>query len=162
MLRVLAEYEKGHQNRLLPISPEFAEFLLQTPESERRGRVFKLQYNNRPLTNPNRYNVGKILGEIGRAAKVKVYTHPKTGNVKYASAHDLRRSFGERWLTRVMPQVLMALMRHETIETTMRYYVGRNANVTADAVWAAYESEKGTIFGTVDADASLKTKTSAT
>jgi integrase len=149
MLRVLAEYEKGHQDRLLPISPEFAEFLLQTPENERRGRVFKLRYNNGPLTNPNRYNVGKVLGEIGRAAKIKVYTHPKTGKVKYASAHDLRRSFGERWSTRVMPQVLMALMRHETIETTMRYYVGRNANVTADAVWAAYESEKGTVLGTV-------------
>ncbi len=50
----------------------------------------------------------------------------------------------------VMPQVLMALMRHETIETTQRYYVGRNANATADAVWDAYEKAGlGTVLGTV-------------
>ena len=37
-----------------------------------------------------------------------------------ASAHDLRRSFGFRWSCRVMPTVLGKLMRHESIETTMR------------------------------------------
>ena len=40
----------------------------------------------------------------------------------------------------------MALMRHESIETTMRYYVGRNANTTADAVWKAYEEAKKVLF----------------
>jgi hypothetical protein len=30
-------------------------------------------------------------------------------------------------------------MRHEDIQTTMRYYVKRTAQSTADAVWAAYE-----------------------
>jgi integrase len=48
-------------------------------------------------------------------------------------AHDLRRSFGQRWAARIMPQILMQLMRHETIETTMKYYVGREA----EALWAA-------------------------
>jgi hypothetical protein len=44
----------------------------------------------------------------------------------------------------------MALMRHESIDTTMRYYVGRNATTTADAVWEAYErGPKGTVLGTV-------------
>ncbi len=44
----------------------------------------------------------------------------------------------------------MALLRHESIETTMRYYVGRNANTTADAVWEAYDrGRKGTVLGTV-------------
>ena len=41
MLRIIAEMEKGGRDRLLPIAPEFAEFLLQTPEAERHGRVFK-------------------------------------------------------------------------------------------------------------------------
>jgi hypothetical protein len=41
-----------------------------------------------------------------------------------------------------MPQVLMALMRHETIQTTMRFYVGRNAETTADAVWSAWEQNQ--------------------
>jgi integrase len=81
--------------------------------------------------------VGKIISNIGEAANVKVHTDPKTGKVKFASAHDLRRSFGERWAPRVMPQVLMELMRHETIETTLKYYVGRNAQNTAEVLYAA-------------------------
>jgi Phage integrase family len=56
---------------------------------------------------------------------------------KYASAHDLRRAFGLRLSARVMPAILQQLMRHESVETTMRYYVGRDADATADALWKA-------------------------
>jgi integrase len=59
--------------------------------------------------------------------------------VKYASAHDFRRAFGERWAARIMPAQLKELMRHESIETTLRYYVGTNAARTAEACWEAYE-----------------------
>jgi hypothetical protein len=37
-----------------------------------------------------------------------------------------------------MPQTLMELMRHESIETTLKYYVGRNAQRTARIVREAY------------------------
>jgi hypothetical protein len=71
-------------------------------------------------------------------------TLPETGElrevVKYASAHDCRRSFGTRWAYRVLPQVLQQLMRHERIETTLAYYVELEATRTADAVWEAWES----------------------
>ena len=43
MLRIVAELEKGGRDRLLPIAPELADFLLPTPEAERHGRVFKPQ-----------------------------------------------------------------------------------------------------------------------
>ena len=46
-----------------------------------------------------------------------------------------------------MPQVLMALMRHESIETTLRYYVGRNAQTIADAAWDAFDAKNGPTFG---------------
>ena len=36
-----------------------------------------------------------------------------------------------------MPQTLMELMRHESIETTLKYYVGRNAATTAAVLYAA-------------------------
>ena len=42
-----------------------------------------------------------------------------------------------------MPPQLMELMRHESIGTTLRFYVGRNAEKTADAAWAAYEAARG-------------------
>jgi hypothetical protein len=41
-----------------------------------------------------------------------------------------------------MPHVLKELMRHETIDTTMKFYVGRNAERTADAVWEAHEERE--------------------
>ena len=65
---------------------------------------------------------------------MKVHTDPRTGRVKYASTHDLRRSFGERWADRVMSQTLM---QHESIETTLKFYVGRNAMKTAETLYAA-------------------------
>jgi hypothetical protein len=41
-LPIYAEAEKGHQDRLLPMTPDFAQFLLQTPRTARTGPVFKL------------------------------------------------------------------------------------------------------------------------
>ena len=149
MLRIVAELEKGGRDRLLPMAPEFAEFLLATPERERVGRVFKpLRIDGKATV--AYYRVTETICRIGKLAGVKVATDPRTEKVKYASAHDLRRSFGERWSSRLFPQDLMALMRHGSIETTMRYYVGRNANRTADAVWEAYHrTQEGTVLGTV-------------
>ena len=43
----------------------------------------------------------------------------------------------ERWAARIMPPDLMMLMRHESIETTMRFCVGRNALKTAKTPWEA-------------------------
>lgn len=134
MLRIPAECEKGNQDRLLPLSPEFARFLSTTPPAERKGRVFKLVALRGGVA-PTKDHVSRIVSAIGEAAGVKVNTDARTAKVKFASAHDLRRSFGARWATKVMPQVLMELMRHESMETTLRYYVGRNAQATADVLW---------------------------
>jgi len=133
MLRIPAEHEKGFQDRLLPMAPEFAEMLLAVPQADRTGRVFKLPHTRKDT-------VSKVVSAIGARSRVKVNTDQRTGHVKFASAHDLRRSFGERWAARVMPQILMQLMRHESIETTMKFYVGRNAETAADALWNAMPS----------------------
>jgi hypothetical protein len=42
-----------------------------------------------------------------------------------------------------MPQTLRELMRHASIETTLRYYVGFNALKTADILWQIHESGAG-------------------
>ncbi len=139
MLHIPAALDKGKKDRLLPITPDFAAMLLETPEAERVGHVF-------PLPVRRREDVGKRLTAIGKAALVKVGSRTKPGKDgqpvtvhKWASAHDLRRSFGERWAAKLMPQQLMELMRHESIVTTQTFYVGKNAERTADAVWAAFE-----------------------
>lgn len=132
MLIIPPAYQKNHEFRITPIVPEFAEFLQRTPESDRTGYVF----NPMPIR-PERSKrlsegrVGRIISDIGREANVVVKSNP----VEFASAHDLRRSFGERWSHRVLPQTLMVLMRHASIHTTLTFYAGRNAEKTAEAVW---------------------------
>jgi len=151
MLRVSASAEKGNRDRLLPLAPEFCRLLSRVPADKRRGKVFCVPH---PKTGEalSDWSVSVLISEIGKRAGVKVNSHPKTkvdkktGErktvevVKFASAHDLRRSFGERWSERVLPKVLMELMRHESIQTTMRFYCGQNAQRTADAAWAAFEA----------------------
>ena len=104
------------------------------------------------MTDPD--YVSHVVSRIGAAAGVKVDVKRKAGQgevVKYASCHDLRRSFGFRWSRRVMPPQLQELMRHESVETSMRFYVGRDAESTADALWVAYQASDagpaGNTFG---------------
>jgi site-specific recombinase XerC len=85
-LRIYAEAEKGHQDRLLPMTPDFAEFLLKVPDGERQGLVFKLDglQTGRPIT-PKR--ISRIISAFGKQARVVV----NKAEGKHASAHDLRR-----------------------------------------------------------------------
>jgi integrase len=83
---------------------------------------------------------GKTIARVGEAAGVVV--DRKGDDVTYASSHDLRRSFGLRWSRRVMPPVLQGLMRHESRDTTMTYYVGQDAQTTTAELYAAMENEQ--------------------
>jgi integrase len=139
MLRIPGELEKGKKDRLLPIAPEFADFLTEVPITGRKGRVFRPLSRRGGGTLVAADRVVRVLGEIGEAADVLV--DPK--KEKWASAHDLRRSFGERWSSRVMPPILMELMRHESIETTLKYYVGQNAMRTTRVLREAFERANG-------------------
>jgi integrase len=137
ILRIPGELEKGNTDRMHPMAPEFALLLQETPENDRTGPVFRLN-GRQGRYGPHR--VSEIVSEIGEAAGVKVHVDPKDpAKVKYASAHDLRRAFGVRWASRLAPADLMVLMRHKSIETTLRFYVGADAQRTADTVWDAFE-----------------------
>lgn len=152
-LSIPAEWEKGHRDRLLPLTPDFAEWLLQTPEAERYGRVFRPIMPSGNLASAEA--AGRILAIIGELARVVVHTDPRTGKVKYASAHDLRRSFGSRWAKRIMPAVLQKLMRHESIETSMGYYVDLDADELAEDLYRDHDKRigpAGTVLGIVAQD----------
>ena len=112
--RIYAEAEKGNRDRLLPMTPDFAEFLLATPEHERHGRVFRLigLQTGEPILAKN---VGETISDIGRRAGVVV---DKTED-KHASAYDFRRAFGTRWSNRVKRPRLQLMMRHASINTTL-------------------------------------------
>lgn len=135
LLLIRAEGEKGYSDREYPVSPEFAKFLGQTPIQDRTGFVFNpIPYSNRGKR-ISLVTLGRTISAIGEAADVK--SRDDSGEIKFASAHDFRRAFGFRWAQRVMPAVLKELMRHASIDTTMKYYVTANAQATADVLWSA-------------------------
>jgi len=136
MLRIPAELEKGNKDRLLPMAPEFARLLETVPEAARTGPVFILDARNGKPGRATKEAVSKTISKIGEKANVRVDTK------KTASAHDLRRAFGERWAAKLMPAQLMELMRHESIDTTLSYYVGRNAERTAAMLWDEVRREE--------------------
>jgi len=147
--------QKSRRHERLPMTPDFAEWLLATfPEHERHGRVFKLVGLQRggPIK-----KAGSIIRLFGRKAGVVVARDPDSGKVKHATAHDLRRSFGTRWAPRVKTTVLQRLMRHRDIATTMKYYVALESDDLAADLWADFrklgnksgniEGENGVFFG---------------
>lgn len=155
MLRIQATGQKSRKFQMLPITPDFADFLQKTPEDKRTGYVFNpLTYKRgskdgiswRPLPG----HVGKVVSAIGKAAGIMV------NGSKYASAHDLRRAFGNRWAKLVMPAVLMELMRHESISTTMDFYVGILATDASDAAFKAMPPT-GNTFGNTSTPQHRKT-----
>ena len=135
--RIEALAQKGRRDERLPMTPDFATWLLQTPEADRHGQVFPLP-SLRDGTPQSIVKAGCTISAIGESARVVVAKDPDTGKVKYASAHDLRRSFGTRWAKKVMPAVLQRLMRHRSINTTMKYYVGIEADDVAADLWAKH------------------------
>jgi site-specific recombinase XerD len=69
-LRISAEAEKGHQDRLLPMTPDFAQFLLAVPREERKGPIFKLP--NPAGKQMTAKRACRIIPDIGRKAGVVV------------------------------------------------------------------------------------------
>ena len=111
------------------MTPDFAQWLLSLPEGQRTGKMFILRgRHGRPLTTAK---VGRIVARIGEKAGVVV---DKT-EAKFATAHDLRRSFGTRWSKRVKTATLQRLMRHAYIKTTLAYYVDQDADDVAADLW---------------------------
>lgn len=127
---IRGQLEKGKKDRLHPMAPEFAELLRAVPDDERSGNVFKL-----PAVTRSR--VSHVGSAIGKRAGLLVRKDAMTGQEKYASFHDLRRSCALRWAEVLMPQELMEFMRHSSMQVTLDYYVGQRAIQTAAKMWMA-------------------------
>lgn len=145
--RIWAEAQKSNKDELLPMAPDFAEFLLATPKNEREGYVFDMT-TRRSLGNADVARVGRIISKIGQEAVVVVEKNNQGATIKYGSAHDLRRAFGTRWASCVSAATLKTLMRHASIETTMAYYVGMTADSVADELWKLHRIKINTSINT--------------
>ncbi len=119
LLNIPAKMQKSRKAQEVPTTPAFAALLQAMPN--RKGWIFN------PLARRQRRGqgrlcaeqVGRIISLIGAEAKVKVNQGGKP-----ASAHDLRRSFGQRMADAGLPpRDLQAIMRHASFTTTEAYYL---------------------------------------
>lgn len=138
-LRIEGNADKSTEVRILPLAPEFGEFLLKTPPAERRGRVFRPVIPGQ-VGHMRLDTMSKYLERIGHKAGILEYEKPpkrgsKVPRRKWASAHSFRRAFGTRW-SKILtnPLDLMILMRHKDIETTKQFYLDTNANSVEEAI----------------------------
>lgn len=126
-----AAMQKNDTDQSVPMLPSFEALLLQTPQDERKGWVFhpmslqpKLGRGASPYR-PTAEWVGRVISRIGRKAGIVVEpANERTGrNAKYASAHDLRRTFAQRLRNKgVAPLLISVVMRHASWETTQKHY----------------------------------------
>jgi integrase len=131
VLHIPYDMQKNATEESIPLLPWFERLLLETTEAERTGWAFKptsLQVKNGRKPSGDRPDaewVSKIISRIGQEAKIIV--HPEDQRTKrkakYASAHDLRRSCGERLVEAGVPEtVICRVLRHTSWETTRRHY----------------------------------------
>ena len=69
--RIYAEAQKARRDEVLPMTPDLAQWLLQTPEAERSGPVFKmigLEHGRQIAAR----TVGRMVSKIGKKAGVVV------------------------------------------------------------------------------------------
>ena len=133
MIFISGESEKSGEDRIIPMTPDLVELLRSVPPKKRRGCVFRWT-----LSKGDSLSIATVGNRISLAGKqANVVVSRKANRIKFASAHDFRRSFGARYAPVVMPDVLRILMRHASITTTMTYYTHSNALRTASALYAA-------------------------
>ena len=117
-----AEGHKAGSDEMSPMAPDLHAWLSAVSESERAGPVVAL-----PVL-PN--EASRVISGIGKACKIAV------NETKFASAHDIRRAFGSRWAKVVRPLTLQKMMRHRDFTTTLKYYVGLEAEDAGAELWS--------------------------
>lgn len=141
-LKIEANVDKSTKARLLPITSDFAEFLLATPPEERIGRVFNPRIKWMAGEYLRADTCSKVISRIGKAAKILVAEYPPLPGEtdtrkKWASAHDFRRSFGTRWAPHFTVHELKELMRLASIQTAMTYYIETDIRAIEDSIQLA-------------------------
>ncbi len=126
------EEQKNGKDQLVPLTPEAAAFLRETPKAKRSGRVFPLPGAKKPITTADR--AGRYISAIGKKALVVTGQKPKTGAKIHATAHDLRRSFALRLAPKLHSDQLQILMRHADIKTTRAHYAELQAEQMSDQI----------------------------
>ena len=132
----IAPEQKSGEEELIPLTPPAVKWLRSLDETE--GYVCRLQGKRGHHRTANR--LGRIIASAGRAAGIIVKrTGGRGGSPKYASAHDLRRTFCTTWLDKLPVNKVQTLSRHADPQTLLRYY----SDVPAERLAAELNSQSG-------------------
>ena len=143
VLDIPSAMQKNDTDECIPLLPEFEAVLLESPPEKRTGWVFRPESLQLRLgrkaahKRPDAEWVGKVIARIGEEAGIEVEpADERTGRpTKYATAHDLRRSCGERLRDAgVPPLVICRVMRHSSWETTRKHYAPGNVQIDAEVL----------------------------
>ena len=157
MMVIQAEGQKGRRDQAWPLPPDFVKFLRKVSPRHRTGFVF------RPMTSRGRAGLDKMkrvlstVGEksrvvVGEKTRVSKETGKRESTPKYVSAHDLRRSFLQRWWRRFQKkgysredsrERVRLLGRHRSFSTTDFYYLdssGEAENLASD-MWSQFGNQ---------------------
>lgn len=133
-----AHLQKNSTQESIPMTPWFAELLQTVPEEQRTDWVFNPLPHHKSQPRLHHEHVGKILSTIGKAAGVIVDEgNPITGaGLKYASCHDLRRTFATKLAeSKVEEAIITKIMRHSSADVTRRYYISTRTQSDAGRLW---------------------------
>jgi integrase len=141
VLRIPAARQKNATEEAIPLPPGFERLLFETPAAERSGWIFtplslQAKSGRRPRHGrPSAEWAGKVISRIGAKAGIVVQAGDGGRPPKYASAHDLRRSFADRLVAAGVPErEVAAVMRHASADTTRRHYAPGNVQRAAGVI----------------------------
>lgn len=137
---VFCPEQKSGQSERIPLTPMAADYLRSIEQPE--GFVCRLHGRHGPHATSGR--LGRVIANAGRAAGILVkHNGGKMGAPKYASAHDLRRTFAQFLLDHVNIRDAQTMMRHASFETLMRYYSDSSEDALAQKLRSLFASSGG-------------------
>ena len=130
LFKIPADMQKNRKSQEVPTTPALASLLDEVDHEDRTGWIFNPSPRRKWPRRLSADHVGRIITDIGEAADVVV-----SDDGKFASAHDLRRTFGQRLADAGLPpRDLQAIMRHANLATTEKYYLRHRAVEQAERI----------------------------
>ncbi|KKN36154.1 hypothetical protein LCGC14_0776370 [marine sediment metagenome] len=149
LLYIAQETHKGRREQWIPMIPPLVKLLRKIPLGQQEGFVF----NPRLLKGitRSRETTSEIIRKIGQAAEIQVGTRLKKDREaatavtvpKYASAHDLKRTFVQILIRQGLhPSEVMLFAQHQSYETTARHYAEHDATRLGGRVRELFRKRK--------------------
>lgn len=111
--------DKAGRDRIVPMTCEFRDLVGEVSPDQRMGYVFLPECEDRS-------ELRQLVLKVGKAVK------PSLGRI--ATPHDYRRTFASKWAMKVQPFILQKMLRHDSLMTTLKFYVNVQALEAAKAI----------------------------